>query len=189
MKDSKDSVIDDFTDAVNQLTNSLGMGATGVSRDHDLFRKVYDISYDLVPRIETPSSSPHTNMRDYMYCFCMRFYRDCGDNVADLPLEANIKETSDGTHTRVLGFTASDYPTPQAAIDAGINYANSQIERYGYGWTCDVQKSGFLDVYDSSGKLLFNLALSMGPKLREVKDNTLDNALDNLVSNDNQMCL
>ena len=192
MKNSKDSEMDDFTDAVNQLTDSLGMGVTkvtgvmGVSRDHDLFRKVYDISYDLVPRHKESFSLPHTNIRDNTYGFCMHFYRDCGDSdIADLPLAKNIKTYGDGRHKYVPGFEATDYPTPQAAMDAGIAYANSQIEKYGYGWTSDVQKTGFLDVYDSSGKLLFNLALTMEPKLREVKDNTLDA----LRLSDNQMYL
>lgn len=190
MKNSENSKTDDFTDAVNQLTARLGMGATGVSRDHDLFRKVYDISYNLVPRIEAPSSSPYTNIRDNTYGFCMHFYHDCGDSdIADLPYAENIKVYGDVRHRYNPGFEATDYPTPQAAMDAGIAYANSQIEKHGYGWTSDVQKTGFLDIYDASGKLLFNLALTMEPKLRKEKDDTLDNALDNLVSNNNWMYL
>lgn len=185
MKNSENSKTDDSTDVINtddfiDAINRL-MARTGVSRDHDLFRKVYDISYDLVPRIKAPS---HPNMRDNTYGFCLQFYRDCGDNIADLPY---------GVRTIDTGFNATDYPTPQAAMDAGVGYANGQIKKYGYGWTCDVQKNGFLDVYDSSGKLLFNLSLTMEPKLREEKDDVFDDAFDdalnNLASNNNQMCL
>lgn len=163
--DSTDVInTDDFVDAINQLT-----ARTGVSRDHDLFRKVHDISYDLVPRIEAPSV---TNIRDNTYGFCLQFYRDCGDNVADLPF--GVKVLGNGRHNSVPGFEDTDYSTPQAAMDAGVNYANDQIKKYGYGWTCDVQKNGFLDIYDSSGKLLFNLSLTMEPKLREEKGDADD---------------
>lgn len=145
-----------YQDFVNKARDAFHLSDVDMSKFRAENKEKHDgVTYGEVEGLVARTQKSNEDNADYGWG--IEIYESApATNVCDKPKD-----------TRLLGgdrkgFVAEGYESEAAAMSGGVDYVNSQIEAYGYGWAIPDDR-GFLDVYDKDGNKLFNVYLVKSP--------------------------